>query len=217
MPRADFFCKLGLFVRQGFLDEVECTRLCREMRTAPHEPAVVTDGRTYRVDKTSRQVLWLSMSEETQVAMTERLRFIIPDMEEHFGLKLKLNEPLQFLRYNSGDFFQPHADSNAGEESFDHVKERQVTIVAFLNDAAESVGINSYSGGALTMYGLIDGPGWQSKGFELQGETGLLIAFRSDLIHEVKPVIDGERYTIVTWLSECDSESAPESELSKVV
>lgn len=217
MPRADFFSKLGLFVRRGFLEEALCRRLCLEMRSAPHEPAVVTDGRTYRVDKTSRQVLWLRIPDETQAVVTERMKVIRPELEEYFGLALEPNEPLQFLRYNSGDFFQPHMDSDTHFDAYDHVKNRRVTIVVFLNDVAESISTNSYMGGALTFYGLIDRPGWQSKGFELQGETGLLIAFRSDLIHEVKTVIDGERYSIVTWLSEAGSESAPESELSKVV
>jgi SM-20-related protein len=30
-------------------------------------------------------------------------------------------------------------------------------------------------------------------------EAGLLIAFRSEMLHEVEPVTSGERVTIVSW------------------
>jgi SM-20-related protein len=79
------------------------------------------------------------------------------------------------------------------------VRERQVSAVIFLNSAAEARGPESYSGGALTFYGLIDGPCWRGYGFPLVGEQGLLIAFRSDVLHEVTVVTRGERYSIVTW------------------
>jgi SM-20-related protein len=46
---------------------------------------------------------------------------------------------------------------------------------------------------------LVRDPRWQSVGFGVEGEEGLLIAFRSDLLHEVTPVTHGERYTLVSW------------------
>jgi SM-20-related protein len=35
----------------------------------------------------------------------------------------------------------------------------------------------------------------------LIGEPGLLVAFRSDVLHEVEAVTHGERYSIVSWFS----------------
>lgn len=203
MPRADFFAKLGLFIRPNFIGITGCDRLCAEMRTAPHEPALVNSGRTFRVDENSRRVCSVSISEEMVLTVAERLADLLPELSAHFGLELKLVEELQFLRYGVGDFFEAHADSSMDEDAFDYVKERRVSLVIFLNDVSK-VGelANCYSGGSLTFYGIIDKPAWQSKGFELLGETGLLVAFRSDLFHEVKPVIEGERFTIVTWLAE---------------
>jgi predicted 2-oxoglutarate/Fe(II)-dependent dioxygenase YbiX len=51
----------------------------------------------------------------------------------------------------------------------------------------------------LTFYGLLPGPAWERIGFPLRGEEGLLVAFRSEILHEVTAVRQGDRYTIVTW------------------
>ncbi len=47
----------------------------------------------------------------------------------------------------------------------------------------------------------MEGPQWDKCGFALEAEPGLLIAFRSDTSHEVRPVTFGERFTIVTWFT----------------
>ena len=60
-----------------------------------------------------------------------------------------------------------------------------------------------YSGGSLTFYGLMDdNASGESVGLPLAGETGLLIAFPSHLVHSVSPVTAGERYTVVSWFFE---------------
>jgi predicted 2-oxoglutarate/Fe(II)-dependent dioxygenase YbiX len=58
-----------------------------------------------------------------------------------------------------------------------------------------------YGGGSLVFYGLLDGSQWEKVGFPLEGEPGLLIAFRSDLLHEVQQVTFGHRYTVVSWFT----------------
>ena len=72
-------------------------------------------------------------------------------------------------------------------------------IVIFLNDHDEMPAQNAYSGGALAFYGLIHDPRAAKYCFPLFGKTGLLVAFPSDIVHEVQPIVSGERYTIVTW------------------
>ena len=42
--------------------------------------------------------------------------------------------------------------------------------------------------------------GDRQVGLPLVGESGLLVAFDSNLTHAVTPVTHGERYTVVTWL-----------------
>jgi predicted 2-oxoglutarate/Fe(II)-dependent dioxygenase YbiX len=107
-----------------------------------------------------------------------------PLLEDHFGESLTDCERPQFLRYEEGDFFVRHQDGNTKQLDFDHLRIRRISIVVFLND--------SFSGGALRFH---DG----ATTFDLQGRTGLLVAFRAEVFHEVVPVTDGERLTMITW------------------
>jgi predicted 2-oxoglutarate/Fe(II)-dependent dioxygenase YbiX len=59
---------------------------------------------------------------------------------------------------------------------------------------------DGYGGGELVLYGLIDDPKWQKFGFPIVATPGLLIAYRSNQMHEIKPIKFGQRYTIVAWL-----------------
>ena len=73
-----------------------------------------------------------------------------------------------------------------------------------------------YSGGSLTFFGLMDdSPSGESVGLPLAGETGLLIAFPSHLVHSVSPVTAGERYTLVSWFFE--DPAVPVSERSEAI
>jgi SM-20-related protein len=124
----------------------------------------------------------------------------MPKLEQHFKLELSDCQPPQFLIYREGDFYEPHCDDNSRPDYPQDIQQRKISIVIFLNGEAEEHKQDSYNGGALTFYGLIADPRCAAIGFPLAGETGLLVAFRSNIFHEVKPVTQGERHTIVSWL-----------------
>ncbi len=107
----------------------------------------------------------------------------------------------QFLVYRPGDFFRPHRD-RAVEPEDDVTKRRRISIVVFLNGTGETILPETFDGGALTFYGLLDDPRLRAVGYPLRAETGLLVAFRSDILHEVTPVSRGERHSVVAWLTE---------------
>jgi len=79
-----------------------------------------------------------------------------------------------------------------------------VTVVIFVNGEhrtgnPDAVKIDTYEGGNLVFYNLLEGERLARLGLSLTGHPGLLVAFDSAVIHEVKPVTRGERVTIVTW------------------
>jgi SM-20-related protein len=101
--------------------------------------------------------------------------------------------------YQPGGFYGLHSDSNRCEGSPEELHRRAVSVVVFLSgESAEPAG-ECHSGGALTLYGLMPEPAFAECGFEIAAEPGLLVAFRSNVLHEVKPVLAGERFTIVSW------------------
>ncbi len=202
MPRADFFSSLGLLVARGFFSPDVCAKLRSEVRSAAAHPAVVRDsGAEYLVDEDTRRTQLAEVSSETSAFVTDSLLGIKPELERHHDCRLEGCQDPQFLIYREGDFFRKHRDRASDPEAPDFERQRKVAVVVFLNSESEEPSSDTYEGGNLTFYGLLDDERLQGKsiGFPLAGEEGLLIAFPTDVVHEVSPVVRGERYTIVTW------------------
>jgi SM-20-related protein len=130
---------------------------------------------------------------ETAEAMFRaRLLEVKSTLNAHFEVKLGEPETPQFLTYHPGGFQVPHKDAGPSEA------QREISVVLFVNDRSDGAGGDGYSGGALVLYGLL-GSGSTEHGIAVGGKSGQLIAFRSDVLHEVKPVTGGQRYTAVAW------------------
>jgi predicted 2-oxoglutarate/Fe(II)-dependent dioxygenase YbiX len=200
---AEFFARFGLYVARGFLSSEVCARLTEEMRASTGAPATVADeGAGDAVDETYRRTKQAEVSPATAARIGEELLELIPTLGHHFERALAGMQKPQFLVYREGDFFRPHPDDSTNPEAPDFVRQRSISAVVFLNGATpeEQAG---YSGGSLTFYGLMDDSvNGESVGLPLAGETGLLIAFPSHVVHSVSPVTAGERYTLVTWFFE---------------
>jgi predicted 2-oxoglutarate/Fe(II)-dependent dioxygenase YbiX len=198
---AEFFARFGLYAEREFLSPEMCASLREEMRAATGVPATVADeqGGDDAVDETYRRTKKAEVSPATAAQIGEELHQAIPGLAKHFERALVGMQAPQFLLYREGDYFRPHPDDSKKPDAPDFVRQRSVSAVVFLNGATpgEPAG---YSGGSLTFYGLMDdGMSEESVGLPLAGETGLLIAFPSHLVHSVSPVTAGERYTVVSW------------------
>jgi SM-20-related protein len=201
MPNAEFFTHFGLYVVRQFLGPESCARLRSEVRSAVRVPSTVwRQGEEGVVNESVRRTATARVAEGTVSLVEKRLREIKPALEHHFGVTTMRCERPQFLVYRPGDFFNAHADRSDRTDLSDSVRSRRISVVIFLNGEAEEPGEDSYGGGSLTFHGLWDAPGLERYGFPLVGETGLLIAFRSEVVHAVTPITHGERYTIVSWL-----------------
>ena len=200
---AEFFARFGLYAEREFLSPEVCASLKDEMRAATGAPATVADGQEGdAVDETYRRTKQAKVSPTTAARIGEELLKAVPGLAKHFGRGLVGMQAPQFLLYREGDFFRAHPDDSKEPEAPDFVRQRSVSAVVFLNGATpgEPAG---YSGGSLTFYGLMDDSvSGENVGLPLAGETGLLIAFPSHLVHSVSPVTAGERYTLVTWFFE---------------
>jgi predicted 2-oxoglutarate/Fe(II)-dependent dioxygenase YbiX len=141
-------------------------------------------------------------AEEVSLVL-DRLEATRPGLEERFAEGALAWDGLQVLVYRPGDFFRPHRDRSA-EPGNEVTQRRRVAIVVFLNGAGEASlpDPETFDGGALTFYGLLDDPRLRGVGYPLRAEAGLLVAFRPSVLHEVTPVSRGERHTVVAWLVE---------------
>jgi SM-20-related protein len=199
MPRSNFFAHLGLLAVKDFLDAELCARLRSEMELQSGEPAAVDGAGDWRVDEDVRRASWVTVSTQTKLLIKKRMSDLQPGLESHFKIALKGFEEPQFLAYREGCFYRPHRDSPDDPDAIECMEMRKVSAVIFLNGESEEARQGFYVGGNLKFYSLMKDPLWKNCGLPLIGEEGLLIAFRSDVMHEVTPVTCGPRYTIVTW------------------
>jgi SM-20-related protein len=190
----------NLFLLPRFLDPTICADIRKELSASPTTPApVYIEGSTDLVHENVRRTTSLHPSDETISQIHDRLYQQKAALEAHFDLKLVDCERPQFLRYRKGDFFVRHQDGNTDQLEFDHLRIRRISIVVFLNDSSIEPEADKFCGGSLNFYANDDVPASESSVFSLKGETGLLVAFAADTIHEVIPVVCGERLTIISW------------------
>jgi SM-20-related protein len=191
----------GLFLVRDFLEARECAAVRAEARAAAGHPApVYIEGAEGVVHEDVRKTTSLEVPAETIADVGRRLRELRGEIGDYFRLNLNGCEPPQFLRYGLGDFFVRHQDGDTDQLEFDHLRVRKVSVVVFLNGGGEAEA-ETFGGGSLLIYRAGVEAGAAPLVFEVSGEAGLLVAFRSDTVHEVAPVTRGERFTVVSWFN----------------
>jgi SM-20-related protein len=135
--------------------------------------------------------------EHTSLYQT-RFDTLRPDIESFFSLSLTRSTPLQVLGYNEGAFYVKHADDsselrNREGKTIGYVcvaPERKLSSVLFVNDAFE--------GGELLFNYLYDE---KSHPIKIKPKAGDMLVFLSNpyFSHEVLPVIQGFRLSLVAW------------------
>lgn len=119
---------------------------------------------------------------------TPLLDFVQTKMTEHFkcAFKNEFSAPPLIYKYDIGVGMKPHHDmvSNLEVErckiSMQPILGGDYTIVLFLND------MELKHGGLLKFHNV-----------DIIPQTGTMVAFRVDLVHEVTPIIFGSRYSLV--------------------
>jgi predicted 2-oxoglutarate/Fe(II)-dependent dioxygenase YbiX len=209
MVGAEFLGRFGIFVSRDFLDASTCRQVREQMSLAGSKVATVgatQGGGDEAVDEEYRRTKMAQVPESTRSHVEERLLEVKPELEARFAVQLGRCQTPQFLIYREGDFFRPHRDNQDDPESPDWLKERRVSLVVFLNDQSDDAAEGGFSGGSLNFYGLLgQGSGGEKIGLPVEARAGLLVAFRSDVVHGVSEVTRGRRFTVVSWFSEAQS------------
>lgn len=189
-----------LYLSKNFLDARECERLVEEVCAARGGPATVyRPGAASPVDERLRRTTRHMLSPETTAHIRSLLLRCKDEVAEHFGITLSDCEDPQFLRYREGDFFVAHQDGNTEQLQYDHLRVRRVSVVVFLNPQTPEPEPGAFGGGSLAFYDPYVDPERKELGFAPAVEPGLLVAFRAETTHEVRPVTHGQRFSIVCW------------------
>lgn len=156
------------------------------IRTQTLTTGVVGNNETNKSIRDSR-IRWISPQEMSWVF--ERISTIIKEVnDKYFGIDLNHTESVQLTEYDSEyhGFYGYHADSRYGATGDSRF--RKLSVSMQLTDPS------LYEGGELLLYpDSFDRP-------EMADRTrGSMTLFRSHILHQVKPVTKGTRYSFVTW------------------
>jgi predicted 2-oxoglutarate/Fe(II)-dependent dioxygenase YbiX len=175
-----------LCIKPNFVPK-EIINVLLENKSTYSSPAlVVWDDKQEPTDY--RKTKWLNLPPNIHSNLYQSIHQI---HEEHlkpiYNSTLKTIEGPQFLRYDVGDHYDKHNDSESYEQGkLKRVVNRDISILLYLND--------DYEGGQIE---------FNQIQLTLRPKTGMLLAFPSyiEFEHKVHPVTNGTRYSLVSWIN----------------
>jgi predicted 2-oxoglutarate/Fe(II)-dependent dioxygenase YbiX len=161
----------------NFLTKIECDNLLNIGKNLTLEYAATGTETNPNINKKIRdsEITWINDENISNKIIRELTSLI-----KIKGFEVVKRESFQFTKYGKDGHYNWHRDS---DKTIDN--ERHFSISIQLNEG--------YEGGEL-LYKLDD-----NVEIEFQKGLGNLYIFTSSILHCVKPVIDGERYSIVNW------------------
>jgi len=185
---------------RNYFNNYLCKIYIEEIRSGHFRPASVDSGGDPYLNASLRRTTQVSISQTADRRLRLYLGELQPWLERRFRLALHGFESPQYLLYRPGDFFTRHIDSAKQSTRSTSALERKVSVVVYLNGYASNTAEEGFKGGSLTLFPEATAEGAPiSNGARLDPVPGLLVAFRSYILHEVSPVTFGERFTIVSW------------------
>ena len=152
------------------------------MDRAPTEPAEILEHQI-SVDTEARRALSVEVDGDTLALIERAIESERDALAAFFAETLTEREGAGFLRYGPGGFYRPHRDRGS-VPSWPGAARRAIAVVIFLNEG--------FGGGVLRLFG-------DEGTHDIVPREGLLAAFSASTLHEVAPVIDGTRDTVVDW------------------
>lgn len=179
-----------LLIRAGFFAPQDCERIRRGMDHGENDAAEIV-GDAIATRETVRRGRSIEIDTSLLEFVEARIDGARPAIERTIRRPLGQREGTGFLRYHVGGFYRQHRDRGT-VAGWPPAAKRLVTVVVFLNGGIPG-GQRDFEGGHLCLYPVSGAP------IEISPETGLLVAFPADLLHEVRPVLSGTRDTAIDW------------------
>ena len=168
---------------EGAFTEQELNQLQEKARGAT-APAQVGSGQVNK-DVRRSQLSWITNAQDTRWVF-EKLAHAASSLNSQF-FRFDLTgfgEPLQLTNYDQSEhgMYGWHYDYNTGSVS------RKLSLVLQLSDPSE------YEGGNLQLMTA-------GEPINIRKQRGLIVAFPSYIVHQVTPVTQGSRQSLVAWIS----------------
>ena len=104
-----------------------------------------------------------------------------------------------FMSYEKGSYFRAHRDVANHKNDPARLAAHRWSLLLYLNGRDTTSDLPVFDGGALILYEA--DPAIRDRRVVIVPEPGLLVLFRSALMHEVAILHDGTRYAIAGWMA----------------
>lgn len=165
-----------------FYEKAFTSEECEKIKSYFLNPEIAKTGEGEVSDLRKSEISWLTYSEETKWVFDKLTQYALAANHGRYHLDLiGFGEAIQIGRYSGGGKYDWHQDFGKGKFST-----RKLSIVLQLSKPEE------YEGGRLEFFGYDE---------KVSCEQGDLILFPSFNVHRVTEVTNGERFSLVAWIS----------------
>jgi predicted 2-oxoglutarate/Fe(II)-dependent dioxygenase YbiX len=190
VPKPNNTLEQYIHIFDDILPEKLCDKILNEYKNSD-EWTDTSIGSENSIDKSIRNCKEIYLSNNKILEKNYEVRKEIDDMvhksvsdvirkyrEIHTNFSIEIDTGYNLLKYDEGDFYVEHTDSFKQQQ-------RSLSCSLQLND--------DYLGGEFAFFG---------KEIMIRNKRGSAIVFPSNFMypHEVMPITEGTRYSIITWL-----------------
>ena len=161
----------------------ECEQIIKQF--SDKTTTATTVGNIINGEVRKSDISWVNSKEQENSWIYRRCTDAITNINNtHFHYDLTFIENMQFTVYKSSDsaFYGKHIDCLYNSGVF-----RKLSFTILLNDPA------TYQGGELNFH-------YEHYPIPAPQKVGAMVAFPSHTLHEVLPVTEGTRYSLVGWV-----------------
>lgn len=172
--------------QQFMWSPAECKKIISASEYLPDAPAYINDEAT--IDLSFRKVnRWRIPNDQTHSWIYERIcQTLLSANKDFWNLDVDLIETVELLHYSfiPGEEFQGHYNKHS--DFGGNATTRKLSYASLLSDPGD------FEGGDLVLY--------LRKDVVMPKEQGQVVVFPSLTFHEVTPVTQGNRWSLVTWI-----------------
>jgi predicted 2-oxoglutarate/Fe(II)-dependent dioxygenase YbiX len=188
-----------------FLSIDECRELIAAMDQAPREPAQVVRAGESILDQSLRFCFDHHFPDPFKRAIGDRMAAYFDEHRSEFDSDADFLYGPYFMSYEKGSFFRAHRDVANHKNDPLRLAAHRWSLLLYLNGREADTALPAFDGGALIIYETE--PSVRDRRVVIVPEPGMLVLFRSCLMHEVAILRDGTRYAVAGWMSSSQHQS----------
>ena len=182
-----------------FLSKAECNEIIAAMDASPREPAQVVRAGESILDQSLRFCFDHHFPDVFKRSVGDRMADYFAIHRTEFGSDADYIYGPYFMSYEKGSYFRAHRDVANHKNDPPRLAAHRWSLLLYLNGRDPEDDLPIFEGGALIIYETE--PRLRDRRVVIVPRPGMLVLFRSTLMHEVAIVLEGTRYAVAGWMS----------------